>query len=112
MSLQPTQAPLGQTLGTPAQGTRALQAANAYASTERGDAGAANSFGNALQQALNGVAKAGHEADAQAATALTGSGNLTEVVTAIAKAELALQATMAVRDRMVQAYQDIMRMPI
>lgn len=99
MSLQPTQA----------QGTRALQAANAYANTDSGHAGG---FGEALQQALNGVTKAGHAADAQAATALTGGGNLTEVVTAIAKAELALQTTMAVRDRVVQAYQDIMRMPI
>jgi flagellar hook-basal body complex protein FliE len=30
----------------------------------------------------------------------------------VAKAELALQTTAAVRDRVVQAYQDIMRMPI
>jgi flagellar hook-basal body complex protein FliE len=34
------------------------------------------------------------------------------VVTALAKAELALQTTVAVRDRVVQAYQEIMRMPI
>ena len=100
MSLQPTQA----------GAAKALQATTAYTNTDRGDV--AGSFGNALQQALHGVAQAGHAADAQAATALTGGGNLTEVVTAIAKAELALQTTMAVRDRVVQAYQDIMRMPI
>jgi flagellar hook-basal body complex protein FliE len=34
------------------------------------------------------------------------------VVSAVAKAELALQTTVAIRDRVVQAYQDIMRMPI
>lgn len=100
MSLQPTRA----------SGASALQAATAYANTDRGDVG--GGFGQALQQALSGVAQAGHEADAQAATALTGGGNITEVVTAIAKAELALQTTMAVRDRVVQAYQDIMRMSI
>jgi len=38
--------------------------------------------------------------------------NARRVVSAIARAELALQTTMAVRDRFVQAYQDIMRMPI
>jgi flagellar hook-basal body complex protein FliE len=44
--------------------------------------------------------------------AISGGGNLTEVVTAVARAELALQSTVAIRDRVVQAYQDIMRMPI
>ena len=34
------------------------------------------------------------------------------IARAVAKAELALQTTVAVRDRVVQAYQDIMRMPI
>jgi flagellar hook-basal body complex protein FliE len=34
------------------------------------------------------------------------------VVLAVARAELALQTTVAIRDRVVQAYQDVMRMPI
>lgn len=104
MSLRPTPVSL-----TPTQGATALRAAQAYANTDNGQPGG---FGEALQQALGSVAKAGQEADALASAALTGGGNLTEVVTAIAKAELALQTTMAVRDRVVQAYQDIMRMPI
>ena len=99
----------------PAQGARAAQAANAYAAVDQGQQvgqGQQRGFAAALQDALDGTVQAGHEADAQAAAALTGGGNLSEVVTAIAKAELALQTTMAVRDRVVQAYQDIMRMPI
>ena len=44
--------------------------------------------------------------------ALTGGGNLTDVVTALARAELTLQTATTVRDRVVQAYQDIMKMPI
>ena len=55
---------------------------------------------------------AGRQADAQSAAAISGGGNITEVVTAVSKAELALQTTVAIRDRVVQAYQDIMRMPI
>jgi hypothetical protein len=39
-------------------------------------------------------------------------GNLTEVVTAVSKAQLALQTATTIRDRMVQAYQQIMQMPI
>ena len=69
-------------------------------------------FGGALQRALQGVVETGHQADAQAMTAIAGGGNLTEVVTAVSRAELALQSTVAIRDRVVQAYQDIMRMPI
>ena len=44
--------------------------------------------------------------------ALTGGGNLTDVVTALSRAELTLQTATAIRDRVVQAYQDIMKMPI
>ena len=42
----------------------------------------------------------------------TGGGNLTDVVTALSRAELTLQTATAIRDRVVQAYQDIMKMPI
>jgi flagellar hook-basal body complex protein FliE len=34
------------------------------------------------------------------------------VVTAISRADLALQTAVALRDRVVSAYQDVMRMPI
>ena len=88
-------------------------AADAYARVDLGQPGGeVASFGAALQKALAGVVDAGHAADTQAKIAITEGGNLTEVVSAIARAELALQTTMAVRDRFVQAYQDIMRMPI
>lgn len=88
-------------------------AVDAYARVDLGQPGAeGGGFGAALQQAFGGVLDAGHAADTQAKIAITEGGNLTEVVSAIARAELALQTTMAVRDRVVQAYQDIMRMPI
>jgi flagellar hook-basal body complex protein FliE len=53
-----------------------------------------------------------HTADAKAMEALGGGGNLTEVVTALTRAQLTLQTATAIRDRVVQAYQDIMKMPI
>lgn len=90
------------------------QAARAYADVAGGAAttDAASGFGAALSRALGGVVDAGHAADAQATQAIAGHGSVTELVTAVSKAELALQTTVAIRDRMVQAYQDIMRMPI
>jgi flagellar hook-basal body complex protein FliE len=90
-------------------------AAGAYARVDRGEtAGAAggDGFGATLQRALEGAVEAGHTADAQSMQAITGGGNLTDVVTALSHAELALSTATAIRDRVVQAYQDIMKMPI
>lgn len=88
-------------------------AADAYGRTDRGgvsDAGAG--FGATLERALQGAVASLHSADAKSMQALSGGGNLTEVVTALARAELTLQTATTVRDRVVQAYQDIMKMPI
>ena len=91
----------------------ARAATEAYGRIDRGEPGnAGDNFTAALRDALSGVVQAGHAADAQATQAITGDANITDVVTAIARAELALQTTVAVRVRVVQAYQDIMRMPI
>jgi flagellar hook-basal body complex protein FliE len=70
------------------------------------------SFGSSLQTALEGVMGQGHAAEGLAMKAVAGEGNIIDVVSAVSKAELSLQTTIAVRDRVVQAYQDIMRMPI
>jgi flagellar hook-basal body complex protein FliE len=53
--------------------------------------------------------KAGEKVSAQA---ITGKANLTDVVQALSSAEMTLQTIVAVRDRLVSAYQEIMRMPI
>jgi flagellar hook-basal body complex protein FliE len=46
------------------------------------------------------------------AKAVTGEADLTDVVTAVTNAELTLQTVVSVRDRLISAYQEIMRMPI
>jgi flagellar hook-basal body complex protein FliE len=95
---------------------RPSAAAQAYARVDSGAQGAggddSTSFGATLQRAMQGAVEAGQTADAQSMQALNGNGNLTEVVTAVARAELALQSATAIRDRVVQAYQDIIKMPI
>jgi flagellar hook-basal body complex protein FliE len=69
-------------------------------------------FGAALQRALDGVVATSRAADVAATNALMGQGSVTDVVLAVSRAELALQTTVAIRDRVVAAYQEIMRMPI
>jgi len=89
-------------------------AADAYRRAAAGDGAgeAAGGFGAVLQRAIQGAVVTGHDAEAKATAGLQGDGNLTDVVTAVSRAELALQSATAIRDRVVQAYQDIMRMPI
>lgn len=109
--------PAASTQGIATLTVRPSVAADAYGRVDRGvsfggsDAGAGD-FSAVMQRAMQGVMDAGHSADAKSMEAISGGGNLTEVVTAVSKAELAMQSATAIRDRMVQAYQDIMRMPI
>jgi flagellar hook-basal body complex protein FliE len=89
-------------------------AADAYSRTATGGTtqGAPADFGTTLQNALTDAVASGKDAEAKATQAIEGGGNITEVVTAISRAQLALQSATAIRDRVVQAYQDIMKMPI
>jgi flagellar hook-basal body complex protein FliE len=50
--------------------------------------------------------------EAKAVEALTGRASLQDVVEAVTEAELSLQKMTAVRDRVISAYQEIIRMPI
>lgn len=94
--------------------SRLAQAGSAY----RDAAGATppsapgGDFSTLLNRAITGAIDAGHQADTKATDAISGHGDLTQVVTAVSRAELALQATVAIRDRVLQAYQDIIKMPI
>jgi flagellar hook-basal body complex protein FliE len=94
---------------SPAAAVQAYQATEASAPP---DGAAGTDFGGMLTRALQGAVETGHAADAQAISAIGGDGNITDVVTAVSKAELALQTTVALRDRVVQAYQQIIGMPI
>jgi len=70
------------------------------------------SFGDVLKQALSAVNEAGQKSDAQKAAAVQGKGNMVDVVTSVAETEVAINAVVAVRDRVIAAYEEIMRMPI
>ncbi|HEV2560053.1 MAG TPA: flagellar hook-basal body complex protein FliE [Microvirga sp.] len=69
-------------------------------------------FSSMLQGALDHVSQTGKAAEAQAMSAATGKADIVNVVTAVAESEAALETLVAVRDRVIAAYEDIMRMPI
>jgi flagellar hook-basal body complex protein FliE len=84
----------------------------AGASATPASPGNVGDFGKALNSAVQSAMDSGHEAETQSMKAITQGGNVTEVATALSRAELTLQTATAVRDRMLQAYQDIMRIQI
>jgi len=96
------------------------QAATAYAraaATPIGDAtgtvtAGGTGFADLVSRALDGAVAAGRESDRLTVKAIANQADLNEVVTAVSSAELTLQTVVAVRDRVIQAYQDIIRMPI
>ena len=89
-----------------------VQAAAAYRAAVAPEASGEGGFGAALQQAVEGAVEIGRNADVASTQALLGQGSVADVVTAISRADLALQTAVALRDRVVSAYQDVMRMPI
>ena len=58
------------------------------------------------------AADATRSAETQIAAHSAGQADLVNVVTAIASAEASLETVVAVRDQVIAAYQEIMRMPI
>ena len=69
-------------------------------------------FGSMLRDALGGIAEAGRQSDAQAQAVAAGKSNIVDVVTAVSETEVAIQTLVSVRDRVIQSYEEIMRMPI
>ncbi|HEX2529526.1 MAG TPA: flagellar hook-basal body complex protein FliE [Geminicoccus sp.] len=70
------------------------------------------SFGELVKSQLQDAVQAGRLAEQTSADAMVGKADLQQVVEAVTAAELGLSTVTAVRDRVVAAYQEIMRMPI
>ena len=71
-----------------------------------------SSFSSVLKQAIDSVEAMGKKSDTQARAAANGKANMVDVVTAVSETEVAIDAVVAVRDKIIAAYEDIMKMPI
>jgi flagellar hook-basal body complex protein FliE len=69
-------------------------------------------FGSVLKDVMGSVTAAGRSSDTQAQAVATGKANMIDVVTAVAESETAIQALVSVRDKVIAAYEDILKMPI
>ena len=97
----------------PLSASRAYQQA-AQAAQGRGLAGGEESvdFGSLVQEAIRQAGQSASVAEQQGLAVAAGQADIVDVVTAIAAAETQLQTVIAVRDQVIQAYQEILRMPI
>lgn len=79
-----------------------------------GEAGAlsGNEFTHLISNVLKEAQSAGRNAEAQGLAAISGRADVVDVVTAVSAAESSLETVLAVRDQVIQAYQEILRMPI
>jgi flagellar hook-basal body complex protein FliE len=104
----------------PSAATAAYQAL-AKIGTEAGGSGAApalgktagtGSFSDVLESAVKDAVGTIKNGEAMSAKEATGKADIVSVVNAVNSAELTLDTVVAVRDKVIQAYQSIMNMPI
>jgi flagellar hook-basal body complex protein FliE len=96
-------------------------AANAYANLAKildtggvgkgGETGGP-SFASVLKEAVGSVLETGRKSDAQSVAMASGKANVMDVVTAVAETDVAVSTLVSVRDRVIQSYEDIMKMTI
>jgi flagellar hook-basal body complex protein FliE len=79
---------------------------------ERPSASGGASFADALGKAIASTDGLQAAADGQAAAVAQGGGNLHETAIALEKADVALRVATKVRNKVVEAYQEIMRMQV
>ncbi len=102
---------------TPALAAKAYAAAQSQsvgdlAGASGAGAATAPSFGEMLNNVMADTVKSSRNAEAQMIAGVQGKVDLVDVVTAISSAQASLQTVLAVRDQVISAYQEVMRMQI
>lgn len=69
-------------------------------------------FAQMVAAQLENVTEAGKVSDQASMNLVNGQANVVDVVTALAETESAMETLVTVRDRVISAYEEIMRMPI
>lgn len=69
-------------------------------------------FGDALGKLIESVQGTSSEANQAVGRMLDGTGDVHEAMIALQRADVMLQLTVQIRNKLVQAYQDVMRMSV
>jgi flagellar hook-basal body complex protein FliE len=97
-------------------------ATNAYSSalnqlkkasgSEDAGEGSGAAFGDILKDSLKSAVETQHKSEKISGAALAGKADMTDVLQAVTNAEMALNTVLAVRDKVVSAYEQVMRTPM
>ena len=79
---------------------------------EAREAARPDGFAEALREAAEGAVGALKAGETETLKAAAGQADVSDVVMAVSQAEITLETVVALRDRVIQAYQDIINMPI
>ena len=97
----------------------AANAASAYAQAPQGvgsglDARDTQSspFANLLKGAVQQAVNVQKQSEAVSMAAIADNADMTKVVSAVAEAEASLQAVTVIRDKIIEGYKEILRMPV
>jgi len=69
-------------------------------------------FGDLVRGAIDEAKKIGERSEQLSIAGIADRADIGQVVTAVAEAEVTLQTVVAIRDKVIDAYKDIIRMPI
>jgi len=75
-------------------------------------ADAGSGFGDTLNRLVQSVETTGTQANTAVAQMVDGTGDVHDAMIALQRADLTFQLSMQVRNKLVSAYQEIMRMPV
>jgi len=89
----------------------AINASGPSAAKDAGKPGASG-FSDALAALVNGAEKDASTANEAVAGMLNNDTDVHDAMIALQRAELSLQLAVQIRNKLVQAYNDIMRMPV
>src|SRR5215510_14484564 len=74
--------------------------------------GVGDTFGQSLMNLVENAEQTGADANQAVSNMLDKSGDVHDAMIALQRAEMTLQLTVQIRNKLVQAYQDVMRMPV
>lgn len=81
-------------------------------SAQPGGETAGTEFSNMVKNFADSAIASGKGSEKLSAAAAAGQADINQVVVAVAEAEVTLNTVVAVRDRVIEAYREVLRMPI
>lgn len=91
---------------------RSLSAAQGYSTARPATAAQDGALGAGLQALAGDFARTLEASEAASMAAMTGDADPHALVEALAQTELAVETAVTVRNKVVEAYQEILRMPV